>query len=81
MGSHGVMHNQDGRLDVHDVVLVRGKKKPVVEKGQLRIGGGNLEKKLISNVIHLTEKSEKKITLFSDQPQFQGNEDIDNFFT
>ena len=35
--SHRVMHDQDCRLDVHDVVFGGLEKQPVVEKGQLGI--------------------------------------------
>ena len=37
-----MMHDEDGRLDVHDVVPVLVVEEPVVEEGELGIAGGNL---------------------------------------
>lgn len=42
MRFHGVVHYQDGRLDVHDVVLVSVEKQPVVEQGELGIAHRHL---------------------------------------
>lgn len=42
---HGVVHHQNGRLDVHDVVLVRVEEQPVVEESKLGVACGNLARK------------------------------------
>ena len=39
-----MVHHQDCRFNVHDVVLVRLEEQPVVEQGQLGIAGSNLAK-------------------------------------
>ena len=39
---HAVVHHQDGRLDVHDVVPVLVVEQPVVEEGELGVAGGHL---------------------------------------
>lgn len=41
MGPHRVVHDEDRRLDVHDIVLVALEEQPVVEEGQLRVAGGH----------------------------------------
>ena len=42
MRPEGMMHHQDGRLDIHDVVLLCVVEQPVVEEGELGVAGGDL---------------------------------------
>ena len=42
VGAHAVVHHQDGRLDVHDVVALLVVEQPVVEEGELGVAGGHL---------------------------------------
>ena len=39
---HGVVHDKNCWLYVHDVVLLRVKEQPVVEEGELGVAGGHL---------------------------------------
>ena len=41
MGSHAVMHHEDGGLNVHDVVLLRVEEEPVVEERQFSVAGSH----------------------------------------
>ena len=38
----GVVHDQDGGLDVHDIVILWLEEKPVVEQGQFGVASGHL---------------------------------------
>ena len=65
MRLHRVMHHQDGRLDVHDVVLVGVEEQPVVEQSELGVARRNLswrekreiEKNLKNTNLHNSPKA------------------------